>query len=536
MNIQGLIFVLAAFCCKFSTAEFYNVAIMEYAINTNFSQPSESILQENTRNYLDLIGDLVKNHSDPALDLIIFPESTLSPSQTISTTSAQLPADQEVLCNSNGSYLEFLKDISCASINYNTTIIINFTEKEICQAGEGECPETGEIFYNTNIALGTEGTIIGRYRKWNLFGEYAKSKPASLDLPVFSIKNTSFGMMTCFDIQFGVPAFNLTRDKRVENVIFPLYWISELPYLTALQVEQMWAQEFDVVLLASGASLPRTGAGGSGIFLGKEGTLQSEILPESGTRVLVHRVPTDKSRFQTPYEETNSTITDELALDLDDFYMLVDPSIREHNSVILNTSQERVETTVCHGEDSNALCCDFNVSLFLNAVDESLSVYTYHLVAFNGIRTFSGLYYGGVETCGIVACLNQSVESCGQRFPNYSQIAWPVTFSSITVLGKFAHSAQRVEYPTTLLSSIRPLPVKEYTWTSQTGAGIVEKNITLLKPQNRLLAFGIFGRDYERDWDPIRSPPSSDSITCSVTLSIFPLLIVVLLNLRFRYG
>lgn len=38
---------------------------MEYAINTNFSQPSESILQENTRNYLALIGDLVKNHSDP---------------------------------------------------------------------------------------------------------------------------------------------------------------------------------------------------------------------------------------------------------------------------------------------------------------------------------------------------------------------------------------------------------------------------------------------------------------------------------------
>lgn len=30
----------------------------------------------------------------------------------------------------------------------------------------------------------------------------------------------------------------------------------------------MWAQEMNVVLLASGASLPQTGAGGSGIFLG----------------------------------------------------------------------------------------------------------------------------------------------------------------------------------------------------------------------------------------------------------------------------
>lgn len=61
---------------------------------------------------------------------------------------------------------------------------------------------------------------------------------------------------------------------------------------------------------------------------GKEGTLKSELLPERGTTVLVHQVPTDKGQFQTPYEETNSTTTDELALDLDDFYMLVDPSIR----------------------------------------------------------------------------------------------------------------------------------------------------------------------------------------------------------------
>lgn len=103
-------------------------------------------------------------------------------------------------------------------------------------------------------------------------------------------------------------------------------------------------------------------------------------------------------------------------------YAGIECFLPEHNSVVLNTTKERVETTVCHGENNNVLCCDFNISLFLNAAEESLHVYTYHLVAFNGVRTFSGLYYGGVETCGIVACLNQSVVSCGQRQPalNYS--------------------------------------------------------------------------------------------------------------------
>lgn len=44
--------------------------------------------------------------------------------------------------------------------------------------------------------------------------------------------------------------------------------------------------------------------------------------------------------------------------------------------------------------------------------------YQYHLVAYSGVRTFSGMYYGGVETCGVVACQGETLESC-ERYVFY---------------------------------------------------------------------------------------------------------------------
>lgn len=40
-------------------------------------------------------------------------------------------------------------------------------------------------------------------------------------------------------------------------------------YFSALQTQQMWAQENNVTLLSSGANNPRVGSGGTSIFVGK---------------------------------------------------------------------------------------------------------------------------------------------------------------------------------------------------------------------------------------------------------------------------
>ncbi|KAL1488297.1 hypothetical protein ABEB36_015246 [Hypothenemus hampei] len=503
-------------------AETYTAAVMEFAINIDSSNAVDA-LEKNTQSYLKLIEDI--KLKSPNVDLVIFPESSLMYYyySNFNETAAILPESSGIiLCNSTyESYMSFLKNFSCAAIRHQTIIVINFTEK----GSDGR-------FYNTNVAFGTNGTIIAKYRKWNLFGEYAKSKPSTLDLPVIKMKNTTFGIMTCFDIQFGIPAFNLTKDLGVRNIIFPLNWISELPYLTAVQVQQMWGQELNVVLLASGASLPSSGAGGSGIYFGTQGAIQSNFLASRSTQVLIHEVPSETGFLN--FTEPIKTLTeiDQKAKAMDTFYMLVDSSIKDHNSTILDTNNNSTTTMVCHGEEPNILCCNFQVTTKREVNQTDFNSYVYHLVVYNGVRTYSGVYNGGVETCGVIACLNASVKSCGQRFSNYSQVAWPLTFTNITVTGNFRKTENRIQFASTLLSSIMPLSVSEYSWSKSDIGEFIVRRLTLEKPQNRLLTFGIFGRDFQRDKDPFSNIPTgvSKTMNCSfyvLFISVFILFAII---------
>lgn len=84
-----------------------------------------------------------------------------------------------------------------------------------------------------------------------------------------------------------------------------------------------------------------------------------------------------------------------------------------------------------------------------------------------------------------------------------------MTFNTINVTGNFTQTDTRFQLPTTLLSSIRPLQVSQYSWSSRLdNSATLWRNVELLEPQNRLLTFGIFGRDFERDWDPLRNSTS----------------------------
>lgn len=101
---------------------------------------------------------------------MVFPESTLTPYFNGIANAAQLPPiDDVALCNSsNDIYPDFLRNLSCAAISYNTTIVINLTEKEECQAGEDDCSDSGLVYYNTNLVFGPGGNPIARWVLSNL--------------------------------------------------------------------------------------------------------------------------------------------------------------------------------------------------------------------------------------------------------------------------------------------------------------------------------------------------------------------------------
>ncbi|KAJ8954496.1 hypothetical protein NQ314_007102 [Rhamnusium bicolor] len=79
------------------------------------------------------------------------------------------------------------------------------------------------------------------------------------------------------------------------------------------------------------------------------------------------------------------------------------------------------------------------------------------------------------------------------------KIVWPITFEYISVVANFTKDENRIQFPNSVLSSIRPISPGFTIWNKEELSDGVKRAHILHKPQNRLLTFGIFGRDFSRD-------------------------------------
>lgn len=71
----------------------------------------------------------------------------------------------ENLCNSsNSKYRDFLKQLSCAAVRRQTTIVANLIEKENCTMNNvtGFCPSSGWIYYNCDVVFNWEGSVSAK--------------------------------------------------------------------------------------------------------------------------------------------------------------------------------------------------------------------------------------------------------------------------------------------------------------------------------------------------------------------------------------
>lgn len=232
------------------------------------------------------------------IDIVVFPEMTLNKMMTAFETpepeSNNSPCDNSTVANDN-----LLKLISCAAKNHHRYLVVNVITKAKCPDGEmienkdtRNCTDRSDGFsyYNTNLVFDRNGTIISRYRKFNLFGEEV-DKPFKPALQTFETDfGVTFGHFVCFDMMFRSPALELVRSG-ITDIIFPTMWFSELPFLTAVQVQQNWAYVNNVNLIAAGANNPLVGSSGSGIYAGRKGPLGLTMQGTNETNVLIAEVP-----------------------------------------------------------------------------------------------------------------------------------------------------------------------------------------------------------------------------------------------------
>lgn len=192
---------------------------------------SAQIFQLNTNKYIEILNSEEANE----VDIIVFPENTL----TRQDTAVVIPKENEFdidLCT-NLTYNENLRKIACAAKNLRKYVVINITTKRNCSQERAEDSNLDPCLnewtlYNTNVVLNRDGVVISTYRKYNLFGEVGITQPSSIEVKTFDTDfGVRFGHFICFDLLFESPAMEHVRNG-ITDIIFPLRWYSELPFIT----------------------------------------------------------------------------------------------------------------------------------------------------------------------------------------------------------------------------------------------------------------------------------------------------------------
>ncbi|XP_038217528.1 vanin-like protein 1 isoform X2 [Zerene cesonia] len=472
----------------------YVAAVVEYEVLSN--------TDTNIANYIRII----KEASEQNADIVVFPEMTLNRgNRNVEVPIYGRLKEYPVPALHEDLYDSILVSMSSAARNNRIYVVINVQEEMNCANAPGEeCPENKVYLFNTDVVFDRNGAVIDRYRKINLFGEFTRTPALKPELGIFTTDfGVTFGHFICFDLMFQVPAVQLPQKHNVTDVIFPTMWFSEMPYLTAVQIQEAYAYAMNVNFLAAGANNVRIGSAGSGIYSGKAGALISIMPGVPTTRLLVAKVPKVPGEVKDAYP---GPIYDNPS-DHDNLLLKVDPSLASHRSRLLQPGLQ--EFTLVDGTTT----CRFKVSL-----SESPNTrYKYRAGTFDGVRTYDGVATGGVRICAVYACTDDTRESCGKRFPQYSPNSF-ATFQELTIEASFA-TPQSVEelgaddaayFPVSLKPSILPLEADEFSFSSTSSFNTTDiYSYRLLNKSAELYNFGIFGRVFDRDGQE-PTPPLSD--------------------------
>ncbi|XP_058463790.1 vanin-like protein 1 [Malaya genurostris] len=492
MEIKAAVFYIA-YCIVLVQAsipsdDHYWAGVVEFSYKDKDTEDASVNTAKNLERYVQMINS---SETDP-VDIIVFPEYGLN---AIETASFVPGADEKIAPCNNFEYERIVQDLSCVARARRKYLVVNLVEKAVCPEKEDtrRCAADGLYHFNTNVVYDRNGVVIARYRKYNLFGERGINTTTSVETVRFETDfGVLFGTFTCFDLMFDQPALQLIRDG-VTDIIFTTMWFSELPFLTAAQIQQAWAFENNVNFLASGASYPEIGSTGTGIFAGKRGRILAIMNHQADVKLYVAKVPKiDRAEAEInrqPVVKYNPSEMKNLKLKRDqlDTYETVNLPLESSNNYTL---------TLCQ----TSLCCNFTLNYTVNLPVSNQQFYRYRLAVNNGARTFDGFADGFITACAIFACTGDNLETCGARFENSNTTVNAIQFNSIDLHGVFPGDDEVFLMPNSVDMSILPLEVDEFQYSErkflEDTKTFKEIRHTLISPRSDLFTFAIWGRQF----------------------------------------
>ncbi|XP_068567189.1 biotinidase isoform X2 [Cebidichthys violaceus] len=463
----------------------YVAAVYEHNLVLNpeprvpLSRPAA--LQHMQKN-LDVYEEQAARASQQGAQILVFPEDGLHgfnfSRASISGYLETIPDPQQESwnpCTEPGKYnnTEVLQRLSCMARRYNLYLVANMADLQPCplKTDPSSCPSDGRWQFNTNVVFRSDGLLVARYHKHNLYFEEAFDAPPQPEITTFDTPFAGkFGLIICFDILFHEPTVTLL-EKGVRQLIFPTAWMNQLPLLDTIQFQQAFSTGANVTLLAANIRSDRLIMTGSGIYTPSSATYHHAQKgdPEEG-RLLVARVP-----VLHPLLIGQSGVREEgvvMALPSSTTFtssMMYDP----FTFILLNKTEGKVN--VCDG----TFCCHLQYRRLPPGGSKEL----YALGAFAGTHTVNGRY--ALQVCALVRCAGLDVSSCGQ------EVEEAESKMDFLLEGRFG---TRYVYPSVLVNKL-VLEQPEHLETAADGRVTMKHS----KMTDGLVTACLYGRMYHLD-------------------------------------
>lgn len=378
---------------------------------------------------------------------------------------------------------EVLRELSCIAHNSSIVVVANMGDVQYCDKSDPHCPQDGRYQFNTDVVLESDGTLLAKYHKQNLYHEYQFNTPQKAEIVIFKTSfGISFGVFTCFDMLFHDPAITLVEKFGVRNIVFPTAWMDGFPILASVEYQQAWSRLTCVNLLAANQHQPLADMVGSGIYSCGEAlsyvydmkTYEGHLLVASLPNLDLHPEQCSMHTCQSnslPFKSAQNDIK-QLGLPL-----LLDS--KPFHSKLINDIYTFVKLEAAEGKVSvcfNDLCCYASYSTASPFENELFA-----LGAFSGHHDPEGYF---IQACVLIKCKSMKEDSCGSPIQTAS-----TAFTSFTLMGNFSSKAH--VFPEVLSSDVELVSAKSI---SVSGSKMVVESFN--KP---LLSAVLFGRIYDLD-------------------------------------
>ena len=383
---------------------------------------------------------------------------------------------------------EIQRELSCMAKDYDIYVVANVGEKVACKKQHDHgCPSDGRYQYNTNVVYSSNGTLIAKYRKKNLYKENYYDSPYKTEVVTFNTHFGKFGLLTSHDSLFKSPIIDLVYGKQVRDIVMPNAWMTSKPLFRAVQWHSSFARGLEINLLVSTVYDDHCNSYGSGIYGrdGSKGYVSEEkgigyydpdegALISEGVRTLSYLKPRKKNPI-IPKWSISRTKT---------FNHSVSFLYQNVSFKFIELKRSFDDINICHGR----FCCRLNYS------SNDPRIEKYAVGVYKGpVRTLG--YLLEVEVCVVVRCYPQ----CGQPIQRANTY-----FDRFNLVG--VNFSTPFIYPQVLTLNGRKAELATHQWDYKHGQIIFER-----EPENPLHSASLIGRVYDRDKKDHRRPYRNES-------------------------